>query len=394
LYFFAHRLKVTPVILRILYRTIKMKLQSLIILLGVAALIACNSNGAHKTLSKTENESQTTVVEYIRSLKLKQPHRGELFTKGDTIEIEIHKRKKAEDIDSLQLLVDGELTQTINAKPWKFSHIENTDQMGKHSFQLLAYHEDGKIGNMISYYNIKSDLVPKELTYKIINTFPHDKKSYTQGLFFHDGYLYEGTGQHGESALLKVDIKTGKSVFDRKLESKYFGEGIAYYTGNIIQLTWRSEKAFVIDADDFSQKDYFRPPTTNGQGWGITCMNNKLLISDGSNKLTLVDPKNYGKTGDIEVYDEKGAVTNLNELEYINGKIYANVWLTDRIVVINPSTGQVEGNLNLENILSAKEKRHLVKGDDVLNGIAYDSINNRLFVTGKRWSKLLEIKID
>lgn len=371
-----------------------MKLQSLIILLTFSALNACNSNGAHKTFSKTENESQATTVEYIRSLKLKQPHRGELFTKGDTIEISIHKRKKAEDIDSLQLLVDGKLTQTIHSKPWLFSHIENTDQMGKHSFQLLAYHEDGKIGNLISYYNIKSDKKPEELSFHIVNTFPHDKSSYTQGLLYHDGYLYEGTGQYGESSLRKNNIEDGKSVFDRKLEPHHFGEGITYYKGNIIQLTWRSKKAFVINADDFSQTDYFKPPTTNGQGWGITSMNNLLVISDGSNKLTLVDPKNYRKTGDIEVYDEQGAVTNLNELEYINGKIYANVWLTDRIVVINPSTGQVEGNLNLETILSAKEKRKLIKGDDVLNGIAYDSINNRLFVTGKRWSKLLEIKID
>jgi len=371
-----------------------MKLHSLIILLSFVALNACNSNGAHKTLSKTENVSQDTPVEYIRSLRLKQPHRGELFTKGDTIQISIHKRKKAEDIDSLQLLIDGQLTQTILTKPWQFSHIQNAEEMGKHSFQLLAYHEDGKVGNLISYYNIKSDKSPEELSYLIVNSYPHDKNSYTQGLFYHDGYLYEGTGQYGESTLRKIDIEKGESVFDRKLEPNYFGEGITYYKGHIIQLTWTSKKAFVISADDFTQKDYFEPPTTNGQGWGITTMNDQLLISDGSNKLTLVDAQNYGKTGEIEVYDEKGVVTNLNELEYINGKIYANVWLTDRIVVINPKTGRVEANLNLETILSPVEKRKLTKGDDVLNGIAFDSINKRLFVTGKRWSKLLEIKIN
>lgn len=266
--------------------------------------------------------------------------------------------------------------------------------MGKHNFQVLAFHEDGKRGNVSSYYNIKSNTAPKELSYKVINTFPHDKKSYTQGLFFHDGYLYEGTGQYGESTLLKVDVKTGKSVFDRKLERNYFGEGITYYKGNIIQLTRRSEKAFVIDAEDFSQKDFFRPPTANGEGWGITTMNNQLVISDGSNKLTIVDPNNYGKIDEIEVYNDKGKVDTLNELEYINGLIYANVWLTDTIVIINPATGQVESNINLEKLLTPAERRKLTEGDDVLNGIAYDSINNRLFVTGKRWSKLLEIKIE
>ena len=371
-----------------------MKLQSLIISLCLLSLTACNGNGAHKTLSKTENEAQIRVIEYIRSLKLKEPHRGKLYAKGDTIDISIKKRKNSKDIDSLQLLIDGKFVQTKLSKPWSFAHIAKSQKMGKHRFQLLAYHEDGKVGNLSSYYNIKSNIVPKELTYKIVNTFPHDVRSYTQGLFYHDDYLYEGTGQHGKSALLKIDIKTGKSVFDRKLEPNYFGEGITYYKGNIIQLTWRAEKAFVIDAEDFSQKDFFRPPTANGEGWGITTMNNKFVISDGSNKLTFVDPKNYGKIGEIEVYDEKGQVDTLNELEYINGRIYANVWLTDTIVVINPATGQVESILNLEDILSPAEKRKLTEGDDVLNGIAYDSINNRLFVTGKRWAKLLEIKID
>jgi len=371
-----------------------MKIQSLIILLSLALLSSCNGNGTQKTISKTQSEPEIKVVEFIRSLKLKQPHRGKLYTKGDTIEVSIKKRKKSKAIDSLQLIIDGKLSQTIFSEPWNFSHISNEKKMGKHNFQILAYHEDGKRGNISSYYNIKSNIAPKELTYKIVNTFPHDVKSYTQGLFFHEDYLYEGTGQNGESALLKVDIKTGKSIFNRDLEPKYFGEGITYYKGNIIQLTWRSEKAFVIDAGDFTQKDFFRPPTANGEGWGITSMNNKLVISDGSNKLTFVDPENYGKIGEIEVYDEKGPVDTLNELEYINGRIYANVWLTDTIVVINPTTGQVESNLNLKDILSSSEKRKLTEGDDVLNGIAYDSINNRLFVTGKRWAKLLEIKID
>lgn len=375
-------------------RTQNMKIQSLIVLVSLALLCSCNGNGAHKSITKSSNEPQEKIIEFIRSLKLKQPQRAKIFTKGDTIKIEIKKRKNSKSIDSLELIVDGKLNQTIYKMPWTFSHIANEKTMGKHQFKLMAYHNDGKIGTISSYYNLKSNLAPKNLSYKIVNTFPHDKKSYTQGLFYHDGYLFEGTGQHGESTLRKVELKSGVSVFDRKLETKYFGEGITYFKGNIIQLTWRSQKAFVIDAEDFSQKDFFRPPTANGEGWGITTMNNQLVISDGSNRLTVVDPISYSKIGEIEVYNEKGKVDTLNELEFINGKIYANVWLTDTIVVINPSTGQVESSLNLENILSHSEKRKLTEGDDVLNGIAYDSINNRLFVTGKRWPKLLEIKID
>jgi len=369
-----------------------MKIQSHIILVILALLSSCN--GTPKNFSKTDKEAEVKTIEFIHSLKLKQPQRGEVFTQADTIEISIKKRKNSKAIDSVQLIIDGKLSQTLYTKPWSFSHIATEKKMGKHNFQIMAYHKDGKVGNISSYFNIKSNTAPKELTYKIVNTFPHDKKSYTQGLFYHDGYLYEGTGQFGESTLRKIDIKKGESLFDRKLEPHYFGEGITYYKGNIIQLTWQSKKAFVIDAEDFSQKDFFRPPTTNGQGWGITTIDDKLVISDGSNKLTFIDPKNYGKIDEIEVYDEKGLVDTLNELEYINGKIYANVWLTDRIVVINPKTGQVEANLNLKDILTPAERRKLIEGDDVLNGIAYDSINDRLFVTGKRWTKLFEIKIN
>ncbi len=371
-----------------------MKLQSLIIFLCFLSLSACNGKETQKATSKTESQSQAKIIEYINSLKLKTPQRAKVFAQGDLVEISIKQKKDSEDIDSLLLLVDGEVKQTILSKPWTFSHIANEKKMGKHNFQLLAYHKDGKIGRIASFYNIKPKTAPKELSYKVVNIFPHDTKSYTQGLFYHDGYLYEGTGQYGESALKKIDLEKGISIFDRKLESRYFGEGITYYKGNIIQLTWTSKKAFVIDAEDFSQKDFFILPTRNGQGWGITTVNDKLLVSDGTNKLTWINPNNYGKIGEIEVYDNNGEVLNLNELEYINGKIYANVWLTDRIVIINPETGQVESNINLENILSITDKHKLIAGDDVLNGIAFDSINNRLFVTGKRWPKLFEIKID
>jgi glutamine cyclotransferase len=208
--------------------------------------------------------------------------------------------------------------------------------------------------------------------------------------------LYEGTGQKGESTLKKVKLEDGKALAVKDLEQEYFGEGITYYNGKIIQLTWQEKIAFVVDVNTFEQLDSFVPITSkhNNESWGITTINNELIISDGSNILTVLDANNYSKKRSIEVYDQNGAVTNLNELEYINGKIYANVWLTDRIVIINPQSGKVEGNIVLGSILKKSEKNKLAEGDDVLNGIAWDEKGQRLFVTGKRWPKLFEIKIN
>ncbi|MPQ48045.1 glutaminyl-peptide cyclotransferase [Marinifilum sp. N1E240] len=266
--------------------------------------------------------------------------------------------------------------------------------MGKHKLKLLAYHENGKIGLVNTYVNIKSNQAPDEYGFEIVNSFPHDRRAYTQGLFYHQGFLYEGTGQHGESSLRKVKLENGEALSIKNLEQEYFGEGITLSKNRIIQLTWNSRKVFVVDPETFEKIDSFEPNTTNNQGWGITNTNNELIISDGTNVLTVLDDTNFGRIRTIEVYDNAGKVTNLNELEYIDGKIYANVWLSDRIVIINPKTGRVEGNINLGSILKQSEKNKLDKNDDVLNGIAWDSLNQRMFVTGKRWPKLFEIKIS
>jgi len=373
-----------------------MKFHTLLIVLFAFIITGCNGNGANRTLPAKNKEEKTVekTVEYISSMRLKSPHRGDLFTFGEEVLIDIHPRKKAGDIDSLQVIGDGKLISTLTQKPWILKWTPKKENMGKHKIKLLAYHESGKVGLVNTYVNVKSNQTPDEYGFEIVKSFPHDKRAYTQGLFYHQGFLYEGTGQHGESSLRKVKLENGEALSIKNLEQEYFGEGITLSKNRIIQLTWNSRKVFVVDLETFEKIDSFEPNTTNNQGWGITSANNELIISDGTNVLTVLDDANFGRKRAIEVYDNAGKVTNLNELEYIDGKIYANVWLSDRIVIINPKTGRVEGNINLGSILKQSEKNKLDQNDDVLNGIAWDSINQRMFVTGKRWPKLFEIKIS
>lgn len=217
-------------------------------------------------------------------------------------------------------------------------------------------------------------------TYKVINTYPHDKEAFTQGLVFEDGYLYEGTGQYGSSTLRKVELKTGKFLQTYKLPPRFFGEGITIYKQHIIQLTWRSQIGFVYDKKSFSLRREFHYAT---EGWGITHDGKRLIMSDGTATLYFLDPETFTQKGTLQVRDENGPVKNINELEYIHGEIYANVWQKNRIARISPHTGRVIGWIDLGGLCTWK---------GVLNGIAYDAKHDRLFVTGKLWPYLYEIK--
>lgn len=221
--------------------------------------------------------------------------------------------------------------------------------------------------------------------YTIINTYPHDPTAFTQGLVFEDGVLYEGTGLRGQSSLRRIELETGKILHVYELPHTYFGEGITIYKDTIIQLTWQSNTGFVYDKDTFALLQEFSYPT---EGWGITYDGNTLIMSDGTSTLHFLHPETFEEISSIEVYHD-APVTRLNELEYIDGKIYANVWLTDRIAIIDPDTGKVTGWIDLEGLLPEE----CTQRADVLNGIAYDADNDRLFVTGKLWPYLFEIDL-
>ncbi len=225
-------------------------------------------------------------------------------------------------------------------------------------------------------------------TYKIINIYPHDPQAFTQGLAFDDGFLYEGTGLYDRSTLRKVELTSGKVIRSVRLPGRFFGEGITVFGEHIIQLTWRSKLAFAYGKRDFELQRSFPYPT---EGWGLTHDGTRLILSDGTATLYFLDPRNFREIDRIEVFDDTGPVQGLNELEYVRGEIFANVWRSDRIARIAPATGRVTGWIDLSGILPARDREAPV---DVLNGIAYDPARSRLFVTGKLWPKLFEIELQ
>jgi glutaminyl-peptide cyclotransferase len=223
------------------------------------------------------------------------------------------------------------------------------------------------------------------LGYDVVKTYPHDSAAFTQGLIFRDGYLFESTGLNGQSSLRKVRLETGEVVDRRAIDKRYFAEGLTDWGNRLVQLTWETNIGFVYDLSSFSPLGTF---TYTGEGWGITHDETRLIMSDGSSALRFLNPDNEREIGRVTVRDGSRSIDRLNELEFIKGDVYANVWLTDRIAIIAPATGRVTAWLDLAGL-----RPPAPQGNDVLNGIAYDAAGNRLFVTGKLWSKLYEIRV-
>jgi glutamine cyclotransferase len=221
--------------------------------------------------------------------------------------------------------------------------------------------------------------------FKVVKAYPHDPEAFTQGLFFHDGFLYESTGLHGRSSIRKVEIETGKVLQAVQLPDEFFGEGIARWGDRLIGITWQEQTAFVLDLKTFKLWRKFNYP---GEGWGITQNERELVMSDGSPELRFLDPLTFKETRRLRVTADGRPVTMLNELEWVDGEIWANIWQSDRIARINPKTGAVTAWIDLTGLLPGRRS-----SDDVLNGIAWDAARKRLFVTGKLWPKLFEIEL-
>ena len=226
-----------------------------------------------------------------------------------------------------------------------------------------------------------------EYTYKVVHVFPHDPAAYTQGLVYHDGFLYEGTGLNGRSSLRKVQLETGEVVKKVDLGQQYFGEGIAIFKDRILQLTWQSQAGFIYNLSDFSLVGRF---SYTGEGWGLATSGNEIYMSDGTAQLRVLDGETLLEKRRFTVREGSTPIKDLNELEVVRGEIFANVWQTDRIARISPRSGKVTGWIDLSEILSPIYRR---EADAVLNGIAYDSVGNRLFVTGKLWPSIFEIQV-
>jgi len=292
-------------------------------------------------------------------------------------------------IDSVQFSIDNQKVKSTNN-----TATFNLDgyKLGKHNITAIVFYEN-KTEKVTSPIYILADTAPDIYTYKIINTYPHDKKAYTQGLEYYNGFLYEGTGQKGESSIRKVNLTTGEVLQQKDLDAQYFGEGITILNNKIYQLTWKGGVGFVYNLETFEKESEFKY-TKSREGWGLTNNGEKIIKSDGTENIWFLNLETLVEESYIEAYTDSRKVENLNELEYVNGMIYANVWQQNSILIINPINGKIEGVANLNSLKEHIQKEQTLQDrDDVLNGIAYDNDNNRLFVTGKHWGKLYEIEL-
>ncbi|MCK0109226.1 glutaminyl-peptide cyclotransferase [Flavobacteriaceae bacterium S0825] len=316
--------------------------------------------------------------------------------KSKNFSIETNTTKNAiSNSETLTLSIKNSKNYAIDSVVYKMNNqkIKNNldlsgSKLGKQVIEATVYYND-KNETVSTNIIILSSEAPKIYTFNIINEYPHDITSYTQGLEFYNGELYESTGQLGKSKLRKVNYKTGEVLENIDLAKEYFGEGLTILNNNIYQLTWQSGIGFVYDVNTFEKKSNFKYGKSK-EGWGL-CNDGKVLYkSDGTENIWILDPETLVEKDHIQVYRNKGKVENLNELEWINGKIYSNSYQNDGVAIINPKNGAVEGLLNFSS-LKKKVKQHPTL--DVLNGIAYNPDTKTIFVTGKHWDKLFEIEI-
>jgi glutaminyl-peptide cyclotransferase len=338
------------------------------------------SNKQDTLVSKNLTDPSKTVINIEPS--------GAKYKCGQIVKLSIKAKDQALTIDSAVFTVNNIVIGKQNAQRKEVQWETSKAGTGLNTLIAKVYLPGGKTeGNNITV-ELLSDIVPKEYGYNVIKTYPHDPNAYTQGLIYENNNMYEGTGVEGQSSLRKTKLETGDVLYAVKLPNDIFGEGITILDDKIYQISWKSQVCFVYNKKTFAtlNKIMYRI----AEGWGLTNNGKDLIMSDGSNTIYFLDPSDFVEKRKIQVYDNKGPVDRLNELEYINGMIYANVYTTDYIVIIDPSTGKIVGKATMSGLLN---KGDMNNNTDVLNGIAYDKKEDRLFVTGKNWPKLFEVKL-
>lgn len=351
--------------------------------------ISCSGRTGSGTAVPAPSETrQTPAAEAPSFVSMVSPSENAEFRTGDRIEVLVEPKGSNRIPDSVAVFFDGRRIGMLKAEPWQFTiPSELTPATGRKPVKVTAYRA-GQSQTLTRVVVVFSDRVPQRNGFKVINTYPHDSKAFTQGLFFDDGLLYEGTGQESGSSLREVELMTGTIKRQLNLDPSLFGEGITLYGDRIFQVTWTSKVGFVYRKSDFSLVNRIYYQT---QGWGLTTVDRTIVMSDGSNVLSFYEPEGFTVKKRLEVYDNEKMVDQLNELEYINGEIWANVWMTDLIARIDPETGKVNSYIDLTNLFPEARRRET--GSDVLNGIAWDRESGRIFVTGKNWPHLYEIRV-
>ena len=318
-------------------------------------------------------------------LKIISPNSNEIIKKNDSIRINIISDSKEKSIKESTVLLNKD---TFNFKNKINISTNNLLRYGRYNIKIRTLFDDGSVEDKSKNIFLYPDQKPKELEYELIKIITHDPETYTQGLLIDESkYLIESSGQYGKSFIKKVDMESNIIINKLMIDKKLFAEGITVYDDKLYMLTWKSNKGLILDKNTLELIGEFNYST---EGWGLTTIDDNLVMSDGTEKLFFIDPKSFKINNYIEVYDNNGKVENINEMEYINDKIYANIYGKDIIAIINYKTGEVENIINLEGLLNRENYNTNI---DVMNGIAYNLENESILVTGKWWPSMFEIKI-
>lgn len=342
-----------------------------------------SSKPSSETVTKGNSQLQTkSVIHFI------SPVENETLKAGTKLNLQVEVTDTLKGLDSIQYLIDGTNLGSVKNSGVLFPISTDNIKMGENYVQAIAFFKENRKEYTTAGLKIVASAPPALYRYNIINTYPHDKKAFTQGLIYEDGYLFEGTGEYGESTLRKVNLTTGKMVLTYYLPSEVFGEGVTSFDDKLIQITWKERTAFIFDKATFKLINKLK--YSMKEGWGITYDGKNLIMSDGSAYLYFLNKDDLTQIGQIEVCDDQGPVEKLNELEFIDGEVWANVWYSDYILRINPRNGEVKGKIDLSGLIKPYDKN---QNADVLNGIAFDQKSKRIWVTGKNWPKLFEISV-
>ncbi len=312
------------------------------------------------------------------------------FKLGEELKVNMQTKLKEGILDKVEIFVDGKLIQTSNNLTNSINFKTINFGVGKHIVKISAIKKDGVSGDNYEEIFVKSDCKPIKYSYQIIAVYPHNTSHFTQGLEFHENMLYEGTGQEGSSYIYQVNLQTGKTQKEYKLDNQYFGEGITILNNKIYQLTYKNKIGFVYDINTLKLLNTWK--YKSNEGWGLTNDGQYLIMSDGTENIYFIYPDNFREERNIQVCNEYNLVKNINELEYIKGEIWANIWTTETIVIIDPKTGKVTGEVNLSG-LSGTILQNQKEQIDVMNGIAWNPVSDKIYVTGKLWPKIFEIKL-
>jgi glutaminyl-peptide cyclotransferase len=334
---------------------------------------------ANSCTNKNDQENNITI----------SPESGTNYKAGETVTVKAHYPPGLSP-DSVVYLLDSVKIATSKDSSG-LTLKTDTMKMGLRLLTAKVY-TGGKSNEASTNIVLMAAKAPDEYTYKVIKVYPHDTSAYTEGLLYHDGYLYESTGEKRYSELRKVDLETGKVLQRTKLDPKYFGEGSAIVGNKIVMLTYQARVGFVFDKNSFKLLNTF----TNNvgvEGWGMTFDGKKLYMDDKTNRIWFLNKDNYQQTGYIDVYDDKQPIDAVNELEYVDGNIYSNVYTTDTILMINPKTGAVLKRIDMKNLWPmSKRPADYDNTNNVLNGIAWDEKEKHFFVTGKKWPHLYQVE--